>query len=138
MKVLILGGHGFVGTSVRRLIETAGDRAIPISRRDGVDFTDYAATRRAIADVAPDAIINCAAHVGSLHYVTTYAADVVHDNVAMALNLYRAVAEAAPSARVVNPSPTAPIPAMPTSSGSRSGSTAPCTARSTPTATPSG
>jgi GDP-L-fucose synthase len=100
---LILGGHGFVGSSVRSLLEAGGDEVIAISRRDGVDFTDYGATRRAIADAAPDAIINCAAHVGSLHYVTTYAADVIHDNVAMALNLYRAVADVVPAARIVNP-----------------------------------
>jgi GDP-L-fucose synthase len=103
MKILILGGHGFVGKSLAGELEGTEHEVFPISRRDGVDLKDFEAVRKCFKDIEPDAIINCAAHVGSLHYVTTYAADVVHDNVQMALNIYEAAKDACGSARIVNP-----------------------------------
>ena len=56
-----------------------------------------------LCELQPDAVINCAAHVGSLHYVMRCAADVVHDNLSMILNLYQAVRQACPGAKVINP-----------------------------------
>ena len=103
MKVLVLGGTGFVGYTLVRLLEVTDYKVTALSRRNGLNLVDYAQTRRAFADIQPDAIVNCAAHVGSLHYVTTNAADVVNDNVQMALNIYRAVKEACPAARIINP-----------------------------------
>jgi len=103
MKILVLGGNGFVGKHVVSSFRNAGHDVTPISRRDGLDLKDLAATRRCFTDVQPDAIVNAAAHVGSVHYVTTYAADVLHDNVQMTLNLYRAACEACPKAHILNP-----------------------------------
>ena len=103
LKVVIVGGHGFVGSAVVEKLQSMGHEAVPVSRRNGVDLRDYAQVRDCFAAAAPDAIINCAANVGSLHYVTTHAAEVAHDNVQMALNIYRAVAEVAPTARIINP-----------------------------------
>lgn len=103
MKVVVLGGHGFIGSSLVESLSATGHDVVPLSRRDGVDLTEYSHTRNALAEHMPDAVVNCAANVGSLHYVTTYAADVVGDNTQMALNIYRAVADVVPKAHVVNP-----------------------------------
>ena len=103
MKILVLGGHGFVGKTVMEVLQDSGHTTIALSRRDGLDLTNYDLTKKYFSDMKPDAIINCAAHVGSLHYVTEYAADVVDDNMQMVLNLYRGVKEACPNAKVVNP-----------------------------------
>jgi GDP-L-fucose synthase len=103
MKIVILGGHGFVGKALRVKHQAADHEIIRLSRRDGLDLTDFDATVAAFVRENPDVIYNCAAHVGSLHHVTEFAASVVHDNMQMALNIYRAAIEACPKTRIVNP-----------------------------------
>ena len=49
-----------------------------------------------------DAIFNCAANVGSVHYVTAKAGEVISDNTYIALNLYKAVLDQCPETTVVN------------------------------------
>lgn len=101
--ILILGGHGFVGRNLADSLTKMGRSFVVASRADGLDLTDYTLTEQYLRTMQPDTIFNCAAHVGSLHYVTTYAADVWHDNVQMILNLYRAVSKVCPNAKVINP-----------------------------------
>lgn len=103
MKVLVLGGHGFVGKSVVEELRKTTHTAIPLSRRDGLDMLNYATVVEHLKKENPDVIINCAAHVGSLHYVTEKAADVVHDNLQIILNLYRATKVACAHAKIINP-----------------------------------
>ena len=103
MKIIVLGGHGFVGKNLVEFLKGSVHSIIPLSRRNGLDLIDYTSTKEHLKDINPDTIINCAAHVGSLHYVTKYAGDVIHDNVQMALNLYKAVKEVCPEARIINP-----------------------------------
>ena len=104
MKILILGGHGFVGRSVNKLLQEKNIEPIYIiSRRDGVDLTNYKQMYEIFKKVSPGVILNLAAHGGSLHYVTEYAADVIHDNIQMSLNIYKAVKECCPNARIINP-----------------------------------
>jgi GDP-L-fucose synthase len=103
MKTLIIGGHGFVGTNLAGLLANKGHSVSALSRRDGLDLMDRESVIRALERLRPEAIFNCAAHVGSVHYVMQHAATVAHDNLQMALNLYRAVSEVAPRAHVINP-----------------------------------
>ena len=103
MKLLILGGHGFVGKNLTSALSESGHEIISVSRADGVDIKNYKELENYLSEIKPDIIFNCAAHVGSLHYVTTYAADVVNDNIQMSLNLYKAVAAACPTAKMINP-----------------------------------
>jgi len=103
MKVLVLGGQGFVGQVVMRELQTKKHAAVSLSRRTGLDLTDWPTTRQAIAEQKPDAVINCAAHVGSLHYVSQYAAQVLDDNLRIVSNVFRAVAETAPQTTLIHP-----------------------------------
>lgn len=102
-KIVVLGGSGFIGTHVVAALEKAGHTPLTTSRAEGVDLTDYQAVETYLRETQPDVIFNCAAHVGSLHYVTTYAADVLNDNVQMSVNLYKAVAKVVPHAKIINP-----------------------------------
>lgn len=102
-KVLVLGGTGFLGKHVVRMVGASGHQAVALSRATGTDLLDYPAVARKMADLLPDVIVNCAAHVGSLHYVTTWAADVVSDNLQMLINLYKAAHATVPQARIINP-----------------------------------
>jgi GDP-L-fucose synthase len=103
MRILVLGGHGFIGKNLAQALEKKGDDIFSLSRRDGLDLLDAKLTRKYFAKVKPDAIFNCAAHAGSLHYVTKNAASVAHDNMQMALNLYEAAHQICPSVRIINP-----------------------------------
>lgn len=102
-KILILGGHGFVGRNLVEALDSKTHEVISLSRRDGLDLRDLEQTKACFAEIRPDVIFNLSAHVGSLHYVSTYAADVFYDNVQMALNLYKAAVESCPDARIINP-----------------------------------
>jgi len=101
--ILVLGGTGFVGKNVVEALRAGGYPVTSISRSEGCDLRDPAATKKAFRDMRPSTIVNCAARVGSLNYVTSQAADVVADNTRMTLSVYEAVVECCPQALVINP-----------------------------------
>jgi GDP-L-fucose synthase len=102
-KILVLGGTGFLGGHVVAALEEQGHAATVASRRTGCDLMDLVSFERTLAGVRPDAIINCAAHVGSVHYAIQHAAEMIHDNTLMVINLYRGAQRIVPSAKIVNP-----------------------------------
>lgn len=103
MKILILGGHGFLGKSIAKAFMTTDHKIFTLSRRNGLDLNHYQITKETFQAIRPDVIYNCAAHVGGLHYVSALPATIVHNNVQMVLNLYRAVQEVCPSTLIINP-----------------------------------
>lgn len=104
LKILVLGGSGFVGKNVLNHLATTPEHVvISASRKESVDINNYEFFKEFLQKTRPDVIINCAAHVGSLHYVTTYAGDVISDNIQMSINIYRAVAAVCPQTKIINP-----------------------------------
>lgn len=101
-NVLVLGGTGFHGSHAMRIAKEKGYNVFSISRREGTDIRDYPVFSACLKEIQPDAIIDCAGHEGSVHYVNQHAAEVAHDTFQMALNIYRAVAEVCPQAVVIN------------------------------------
>lgn len=102
-KILILGGFGFMGKNLNQILDPGKYILESQSRRTGCDMRDLVTLRDKIQSIAPDIIIMAAANVGSISYVSKYAADVVHDNTLMYVNLYRAVAEINPGIKIINP-----------------------------------
>lgn len=103
MKIIVLGGQGFVGQNVVDALQPSSHTVISLSRRSGLDLTDLEAARQSFEKHQPDVIINCAAHVGSVHYVSDLTADLLEDNMRMNLNLYRAIKDVNPKIKVINP-----------------------------------
>jgi GDP-L-fucose synthase len=103
LKILILGGHGFIGKNLATALQKTSHEVFIKSRADGLDLTNFESAKKYLSQINPDFIFNLAAHTGSLHYVTTYAADVIADNIQMSLNLYKAAFEACPNATIINP-----------------------------------
>lgn len=103
MKILVLGGHGFVGRNVVSGLQAQHHQVTVLSRRDGLDLTDRAATASCFAEIRPDALVNLAARVGSLNLVTQQAADIVDSNMRILLNIYQAIAEVTRQTYVINP-----------------------------------
>ena len=91
MKILLLGASGFVGQNVRNNFALKKFEVISVSKRDGVDLTDYNQTYGMIKKVQPEVIVNCAAKVGSLNMVTQIAAEIIDQNLRMLLNIYKAL-----------------------------------------------
>jgi dTDP-4-dehydrorhamnose reductase len=58
MRLLVTGAAGMLG---RDVVAAAGDHEVVALARAELDITDADAVRAAIADIRPDAVINCAA-----------------------------------------------------------------------------
>jgi GDP-L-fucose synthase len=110
-KVLLLGATGFVGSNVTRALQNAGISLTRTSLSLGCDLRDLSQTEALISEIQPDVIVNCAAHVGSLNYVTEKAATIILDNTRMLLNLYEATVKHAPKASIINPVANCAYPA---------------------------
>jgi GDP-L-fucose synthase len=103
MKILVTGGHGFIGNSLAFLLTLKGHDVSRRSRRTSLDMTNLDSLCDCLEWEQPDAIFHCAAHTGSLHYVKANAEEVFDDNVRMALNLYRAANVICPRVHIINP-----------------------------------
>lgn len=102
-KILILGGQGFLGRNLNNVFQGSGHQIINQSRRTGCDILNLPSLKERISNFRPDCIINAAAHVGSIAYVTKNASDVCHDNTQMYLNIFKAIQQTNPSVILVNP-----------------------------------
>lgn len=102
-RIIVLGGEGFLGTHVVRLLKKKGYDVISLSRRTQCDMRSFQVLYEKLKSEKPDIIINCAAHVGSVHYAMQYSADMINDNLLIITNLYRAVYHACPKAKIINP-----------------------------------
>lgn len=102
MKIIVVGGHGFIGRSLAKRLIDSPYEIFPLSRADGFDLTDLDSTKKYFCEIKPDVIVNCAAHVGSVHYGIKYPASIVHDNLMMILNLFKAAQEECPNVMMVN------------------------------------
>jgi len=103
-RILILGGFGFMGKNMN--VSFSGDNRYEIfneSRRTDCDIANMSQLKSKLVEINPDIIIYAAANVGSIDYVTTFAANVAHDNTQMYLNLYRAVSEVNKDIIIINP-----------------------------------
>ncbi|MCG5053725.1 MAG: NAD-dependent epimerase/dehydratase family protein [Myxococcales bacterium] len=107
---MVLGASGFVGRHVVDALKKSGFEVSAISRKD-CDLRDVGQVKRLLASTPCRVIVNCAAHVGSLVYVTEQAATVVEDNMRLLLALYRATAEVSPETLIVNPVANCAFPA---------------------------
>lgn len=110
-KILLLGASGFVGKNVARELESKKIAFEKSSRSLGCDLRELVQTRELLQKTTPDIIINCAAHVGSLNYVTKQAANIALDNTRMLLNLYEAVSEINTSCLIIHPVANCAYPA---------------------------
>lgn len=103
-KILVLGGHGFMGKNIKLLFDNDKNYQMHyISKRDGFDFRILSDLNSLLTQIYPDIIINAAAHVGSMSYVSKYSGDVIKDNSLMYLNLYESVSQVNPNIKIINP-----------------------------------
>jgi GDP-L-fucose synthase len=102
-KIVVLGGKGFLGGHVMKQLAEKGHDAVALSRRSGCDILDLRRLLQRIRAEEPDVVINCAAHVGGVHYGIKYAGDMLYENVLLIAHVYRGVQLGWPQARIINP-----------------------------------
>jgi GDP-L-fucose synthase len=101
-RVALLGGAGFAGRNVFNALCASGITVRVFSRKTGCNLLDLPTAWEKLNSFCPDIIINCAAHVGSVNYVTDFAADVVDVNMRIILNTYK-IAQQMKKVIVINP-----------------------------------
>lgn len=111
MKIALLGHTGFVGQNIAETLSENDLEFVGASRKTGIDLRNVNQCVDFFAANKPTHIINCAAHVGSLNYVTERASDVILDNCRMLLSIYEAIAKACPTTITVNPIANCAYPA---------------------------
>jgi GDP-L-fucose synthase len=110
-EVAVAGGFGFLGGSVVRQLESRGYRAIPFSRRSGVDLTNLDETVRYLKKTKPGTVINAAANVGGIAYNAIAPDSIFEDNLRIGTNLAQGCFEAGVE-RFVNIMPNCTYPGL--------------------------
>ena len=88
MKKLFIAGHrGMVGAALVREAEKLGGFEIITATRKELDLCNQAAVFDFLASQKPDIVIIAAAKVGGIHANSTYPADFIYENLAIASNL---------------------------------------------------
>ncbi|MBF9222151.1 NAD-dependent epimerase/dehydratase family protein [Hymenobacter ruricola] len=111
MKIALLGHTGFLGKNVANALQQASVEYVGASLSTGVDIRDQKQVERFFAEVQPDVVMHCAAHVGSFNYVTEHASRVFTDNTAMLLSVYNAMVAVCPKAVIIHPLANCVFPA---------------------------
>jgi GDP-L-fucose synthase len=87
MKKLFIAGHrGMVGSALVREAGRRGGFGLVTAGRNRVDLCDQSDTFGFLAAEKPDAVIIAAAKVGGIHANSTYPADFIYENLAIAAN----------------------------------------------------
>ena len=82
-KVFLPGGHGFLGNAVAKKLEERGINYISLSSRDGYDFRNFEQTIELFEEEQFDAVIQCAAYVGSIKFAHANTAQMFFNNTLM-------------------------------------------------------
>jgi GDP-L-fucose synthase len=88
-RVFVAGHHGMVGSAIVRRLAGTGC-AIVTAGREQVDLERQDQTERFFAASKPDVVIVAAARVGGIHANSTYPAEFISENLAIARNIIHA------------------------------------------------
>jgi GDP-L-fucose synthase len=86
-RLLLTGGHGFLGSYVAEVLRARGAREIFIPRSADYDLVDMAAVRRLYRDAKPDLVIHLAARVGGIGANRDNPGKFFYDNLMMGVQL---------------------------------------------------
>ncbi len=87
-RVLVTGGHGFLGQHLVKLLRSLHPRELRLPTSQKYDLRQFAACQAAVDGV--DLVIHLAANVGGIGYNQLYPADLFYDNILMGSHLVEA------------------------------------------------
>lgn len=108
-KVVILGGHGFLGANVVEAFARKRYQVEACSRRTGIDARQEEALTAYLARVRPEILVHCAAHVGGIAYNAQCPVAIYEDNLLLGFTVLRA-AHRAGVQKLVNIMPNCTYP----------------------------
>lgn len=94
-RIYVAGHGGMVGSAVLRALESIGARQVLTRTRSELDLTDQHATRQFFLRERPQCVVFAAARVGGILANSTYPAEFIYQNLAMATNAVHAAYESA-------------------------------------------
>ena len=89
-RVLVTGGHGFLGSFVVEKLRAAGAREIVVPRSKEHDLREKSETLRLYTDSRPDIVIHLAAVVGGIGANRANPGSFFYDNAMMGINMIEA------------------------------------------------
>lgn len=102
MKIIILGDTGFIGKNFYKYYKKKGINVRGFSKSNNLDLNNKSKFKKTLQSFKPDYIINCAANVGSLHYIMNNPAKIFHNNMNILLNIYKTISEVEKKPVLVN------------------------------------
>ena len=85
-RIHVAGHRGMVGSAVVRALRARGYESLLLPPRSELDLMDSAAVRAFYKREKPDTVIVAAARVGGIHANSSYPAEFIHENLAIAHN----------------------------------------------------
>jgi len=82
-RIFVAGHRGLVGSAILRRLQQAGHTQLLVATLAELDLRNQAQVGDWFAQHRPEVVILAAAKVGGIHANDTYAADFIHDNLAM-------------------------------------------------------
>jgi GDP-L-fucose synthase len=89
-KIYVAGHRGMVGSAVVRNLQANGYNNLITRTSSELDLRDQQAADDFFAEEKPDVVLIAAAKVGGIHANSTYPAEFIYDNLAIALNAIHA------------------------------------------------
>ena len=83
-KIFVSGHRGMVGSAVMRALEARGYENVLTRSREDLDLTEAHMVRDFFDEHRPDVVVVGAAKVGGIHANSTYPAEFIYDNLAIA------------------------------------------------------
>lgn len=93
MRVYVAGNKGLVGSAVWRALEVVGAEPLGWSSSE-LDLRDAEATRTALVESRPHAVVMAAAKVGGIMANSEFPVDFLNDNLRIQTNIFEAAHEA--------------------------------------------
>ncbi len=100
--VILIGSSGFLGKNLKQVLS----KKIKCPNKNQLNLKKYNSVLNYLKrfnKVKNLIIINCACHVGNVHYGSKYPADIIFDNSLMSLNLYKACSSLKNKVKIINP-----------------------------------
>ncbi len=89
-KVYVAGHRGMVGSAVVRRLKDLGCNDLVVRTSGELDLTSQVSVNKFFAEERPDVVVFAAARVGGIHANSTYPAEFIYQNLAMATNAIHA------------------------------------------------
>lgn len=95
MKVLALGGEGYIGSATVKDLKNEGINVLTVDKKPTadlkIDLKDKQLFRTLLINTAPDCIINFAASIGGIKYFHNYPADLLVENEGILCSVFSAL-----------------------------------------------